>query len=53
MVDSFHVLFQKCRQQEVAVAVHSTSGQTPMAVVPEETEKENEKEEVPHGSVVG
>jgi len=24
-----------------------------MAVVPEETEKENEKEEVPHGSVVG
>lgn len=35
------------------VAIHSTSGQTPMAVVPEETEKENEKEEVPHGSVVG
>lgn len=48
LVDSFHALFsKKCRQEEVVVAVHSTSGQTPMAVVPEETEKETEKEEVP------
>ena len=47
LVPKWTHIYPTFAHQEVVVATHSTSGQTPMAVVPEETEKENEKQEVP------